>query len=114
VITRTGATSTPSTSTLTLTADPASVTVPKGGGTFNTVLTATVKDQNGYPVSGVSIDITATPGGAVAPLVTGNDGKVIHAYTTPALVKAGSIVFTAQAPVLNISASTSVTVVEMP
>jgi adhesin/invasin len=114
VITRTGATPKPSTSTLTITADPASVTVPNGGGTFNTVLTAMVKDQNGYPISGVTVNITATPGGAVAPLVTGNDGKVIHAYTTPAPVTAGSIVFTAQAPALNISASTSVLVTEMP
>lgn len=102
--------------TLTLTADPAAVTVPAAGGYVNVTLTAIVKDQNGNPVSGVSVDITVTPDlstdsfSPVVPIITGSDGKAITNYTTGVAVQAGSIVFIGKAAALDISASASVAV----
>jgi hypothetical protein len=110
VITREGVT--PSRVTLTLTANPSSVTVPFGGGDFSTVLTATIKDSKGNPVSGVNVDIQASPGGATVSVITGDDGLAIKAYNASAT--SGAIVFVATAPALNISASTSVMVTEEP
>lgn len=97
---------------LEITASPTSVTVPNGGGPFSVVLTVQVTDQNGNPRSGVTVNITPAPPGPAATVVTGADGKGVVAYTSSA--SSGAIVFTAQAPALNISGSTAITVTEMP
>jgi len=98
--------------TLTLTANPSAVTVPYGGGPFDTTITATVVNQSGVPQSNVVVNISDATGPR-ATLTTGSDGKDSGFFTAPAATS-GAYSFIGRAPALNISATTSVIVTEMP
>ncbi len=98
--------------TLTLTTNPNAVTVPYGGGPFDTTVTVEITDQNGVPQSDIVVNVSDASGTTVT-LTTGNDGKD-SAFFSVAVATSGSYSFIAQAPALNISDTAAVLVTEMP
>jgi adhesin/invasin len=90
IITKSGV---PSTISITLKADPATIDLNAVGAKGSSAITATVKDSSGAVIKGATVTFTASPGGTfdVNPVVTGVDGNAVTLFTTDG-TSAGSFI----------------------